>query len=107
MMLVAEGFTREWTKEREGVRDEAGNFYPTVPLNGWRARSLAENVLGVRSAGEWYLGRAVVVSARILKALPGFDRRNQDIVDGFEGNVMIQVVVDDPSYGLHIRIIQA
>ncbi len=106
-MTVAKGFTRIWTNERVGVEDQQGNFFPTVPLNGWRARNLAEQVLGKRSEGEWYIDRAMVVDAEILKKLPGFDSKNQAIVDSFEGQVMIHVVIDEPSYGKHIRIIQA
>lgn len=105
---IAPGFDYAYDKQAEkaGIVDTRLNvFFPTVPLNGWRGRELAETVLGVRDASVWKLDWSLIVDARTLQELPGFDSQNQEIVDAFEGEVFIHVVRVDPNYGAHIRII--
>lgn len=103
----ADGFTRAYDGEQVGVVNEHGEFFKTVPLNGWRARNLAEEMFGRREAAEMYIGRTFITLAKVLQELPGWDGRNQAIVNSFEGAVYVHVVVYDPGYGHYIRIIKA
>jgi hypothetical protein len=93
--------------QRKGVVNmETQEFFPTVPLNGWRSRNLAEEVFGIRKANELWVGRTFMVPAKVLQELPDFDSGNQAIVNEFTGVVAVQVAKVDPSYGVHIRMMQ-
>lgn len=93
------------TKKSGVVSSITGEFFPTVPLNGWRARNLAEEVFGKREAGELHLGRAFMTTAAVIQGLPDFDGGNQAIVNSYQGVVIVEVVIYDPGYGVHIRIL--
>lgn len=99
--------------ERKGVKALQGmnanwelESIAVVPLNGYRARNLAEQILGERDAGLWTLGTAKLVRAEDLLNLPDWDGRNEDYLKTFTGVVSIEVIAVDPGYGKYIRVEQ-
>jgi hypothetical protein len=108
---VVAGYTQAFNEDTKtmGVvqNGDKSKFLQTLPLNGHRARNLAEEVFGNRSAGEWSIGRIVVVPVQNLMELPAFDGRSIDHIKKFKDLqvVTIEVVMVDPSYGVHIAIL--
>lgn len=110
---VAPGYKEAWDfdKQRKMVQDSKGVLHYTLPLNGWRARELAKTVIGERDSALWYdPGKVVVVPTKHLQALPNFDQFYVDYLNDLaerEPVVIIQVVVVEPSYGVHIIVLPA
>lgn len=110
---VAPGYKEAWDfdKQRKMVQDSQGVLHYTLPLNGWRERDLANAVIGVRDGSIWRdPGKVVVVAIKHLLALPNFDQFYVDYLNDLaerERVVIIQVVVEEPSYGSHIVILPA
>jgi hypothetical protein len=108
MREVAEGYKMAYHIEDKvsGVVDTAGNFKMTFPLNGHRARNLAEEIYRERTTAVWELGKAVIIPVRILNGLPGFDSRFysafEALIDLDIHVVTMTVVVHDESYGHHV-----
>jgi hypothetical protein len=103
-----EGFAPAYDHDRQlkGVIHPNGDFKMTFPLNGHRARNLAEEVLGERDASLWTIGKCMVVSVDVLKELPGFDQKYYDMFDSMKALgaiiTVVRVVEIDPGYGCHI-----
>jgi hypothetical protein len=111
MMKVDEGFQEAWDTEgkRKGVVYGHNQRYEaTYPLNGWRMRNLAEAVFGEREASRLELGLCFITTVNVLKDLPGFDQYHYDRLNELKWlYVIVHVVMLDPGYGAHIRVLQA
>jgi hypothetical protein len=107
---VAEGWNVAWNfdTKRKGAVDKEGNFYHTLPLNGWRERNLAEEVTGERDGSIWREpGKTMIVDLKTLQELPGFDQFYYDFLAdlAFASKVArIEVIEVDPGYGSHIAV---
>lgn len=109
---IEEGFSLAFDHDvqlKGVVNNETQLFHATLPLNGWRSRNLAEEVLGERDGSLWTLGHTMVVSLAVLRNLPGFDQKYYDMLKTLEEVLgakmgVIRVVEVDPGYGCHITL---
>lgn len=105
--VMADGFRSAYNcgTKTKGVVDEDGNFFRTLPLDGWRSRNLAEAITGIRDQQQLTAGYTKIVTTSTIQDLPGFDGGNTDYVNEVANKhviVYMQVVEVDPSYGCHI-----
>lgn len=108
---IADGYMEAYNvaiSRRGVVKVSTGVFKVTFPLNGHRARNLAEAVTGERTTAVWEIGKAMIVPLKDLQDLPGFDLYYIKALDALEEIgifvVTIQVVIVDPTYGVHITV---
>jgi hypothetical protein len=82
------------------------NNKQTLPLNGWRCRTLAEYYFGDKKHQDKFTeGMSFLVPARVLQELPDFDGANQAYADSFTGEVILTVELEDGSYdGIHVSV---
>lgn len=79
---------------------------PVLPMNGWRSRNFAEEILGERNSSLLTLGTARLVRAGFLQELPGWDAIHTEYLKRFYGMVAVEVVAVNPGYGCYIAVEQ-
>lgn len=83
------------------------NGKTTLPLNGWRARTLTQYYFGEADASLLDEADKMIIPAKVLQELPAWDKAHTEYVNSFEGDVIITVEEEEPSYGYHISVEKA